>query len=209
MKLLRKILPYLLFVAVVIVMIVIKVGVGAWSEYNKGAKALETKNFELAVIHFDRAIHWYLPFSGSVKKSIDGIKTSANQLSPEKKLWAWRVLRSAIYSVRHIRQPYKDVIDQADLKIAGLMALEKGEKGSAEFRVEQEKRLAQLKEDKGPKTGFALLAELGFFGWATCGFLFIFFGLKPQGGIANKKAAIFSGLFVLFYFLWIVGLAKA
>jgi hypothetical protein len=209
----KKALPYILFILIALVMIWIRVAVGAQKEADAGTSALAQNDLNGAIHHFDRGIHWYFPGSGSVAKSIDGLmeiagKYAANE-DTESELYTWRILRSALYSVRHVRQPYPDVIATCDEKIATLMAMKKGEPGTESFESEKQKRYAQLTKKVGPKTGYALLAEAGFFGWVIFALLFIWLGVRPDRGFHGKRAFVFGLLFAASYLVWILGLSLA
>lgn len=210
---LKKVAPYLIFFIVAGLMILVRVMVGANTEFAAGQKAFDQGKAGAAIHHFDRSIHWYFPGSSAVEKSVLGLKQIAGTYEEkgdvQGALYAWRILRSALYSARHISQPYKETIAFCDDKISDLMALAAGEKGSQEFETERALRHKQLTQTKGPKTFYALLAEAGFFGWIISALLFIWLGIKPGKGFEIKRAALFSGLFVIFYALWIFGLAKA
>ena len=47
-----------------------KVTINARSEYQEGDKFFRAKDYKQAIIHFNRAIHWYSPGSKSVTNSI-------------------------------------------------------------------------------------------------------------------------------------------
>lgn len=209
----KKITPYIIFVLIAAAMVWVRVSVGARTEYKLGSQALKKDNLASAVHHFDRSIHWYTPGSDAVANSVIGLQKAAGEYSKKKdlegQLYAYRILRSALYSVRHVTQPYPEVIATTDEKIANLMALKKGVEGSDNFEKERKLRLEQLTRKVGPKTGYALLAEAGFVGWVASAFLFIWLGIGPAGRFNGRRAMLFSILFVSFYALWIFGLASA
>lgn len=209
----KKVTPYIIFVLIAVTMVWVRVSVGARIEYKLGAQALSSGDLPTAIHHFDRSIHWYTPGSDAVANSVIGLKKAAGEYVKEMdrdgELYAYRILRSALYSVRHVTQPYPEVIASADEKIASLMALQKGTKGTDEFEKERKLRFDQLTRNVGPKTRYALLAEAGFVGWVASALLFIWLGIGSAGRFNGKKAALFSILFVAFYALWIFGLAKA
>ncbi len=209
----KKCAPYIVFVVVAIIMVWIRVMIGANSEYSSGKTALDNNDIPSAIHHFDRSIHWYSPFSSAVKSSVSELEKIADIYNSKEniqgELYTLRILRSALYSIRHIRQPDKKTIATCDLRISNLMALSAGAKGSGEFEREQALRYNQLTRQVGPKTGYALLSEAGFFGWVAFALLFIWFGLKPGKGFDVKNGLIFAGLSICSYGIWILGLAKA
>jgi hypothetical protein len=209
----KRIAPYAVFALIVLAMIAARVAVGASTELAAAQQARSGGELMKAVHHYDRSIHWYLPLHPAIPASIADLTAIAtdyeSQGKSEDALFSWRILRSALYSARHLRQPHPEAIARADERIAHLMALQAGAPGTPEFDSEREKRFAQLTEVKGPKTAFALLAEFGFFGWVAAAFLFIAFAVKPEGGLVAKRAAMFGLIFAVCYALWMLGLAKA
>lgn len=209
----KKIVPYILFAVVALAMVWIRVAVGARTEYNAGARALAQGDAYAAIHHFDRAIHWYSPGSRSVAKSIDGLNQIAREFAgkqnAESELYTWRILRSALSSIRHVRQPYADVIATCNDRIAYLMAEKKGDEGTEAFEAERQMRHARLSKKVGPHTGYALLAEAGFVGWILSALLFIWLGVRPDRGFHGKRAVLLALLFVVCYLVWIVGLSLA
>ena len=209
----KKIVSIFLFALLALVMVWLRVLLGAVSEHTAGIDAAQLKDYPAAIHHFDRAIHWYSPGAGAVLGSIEGLQQIGDMYQSsgdtQNALYAFRILRSALSSVRHVRQPFPDVIQQCNRQIAALMAQSVDPDKGEDFKAEREKRYAQLSAPVGPNTGYALLAEAGFVGWVACAFLFIWLGVGPVKGFAARRAALFAGLFVLCYILWIVGLAKA
>jgi hypothetical protein len=209
----KKSAPYLIFFIIVIAMVWVRVYTGAGAHYKTGQAALDNADLPAAVHSFDRAIHMYSPGAGAIKKSIAGLQIVAGKFHDagdlEGELYAWRILRSALYSIRHVRLPHRDVIGLCDDKIATLMALQKGEPNTEAFLQERELRYKELTKTVGPKTGYALLAEFGFFGWVVFALLFIWKGIRPDKGFNKKPAVIFLALFIAGYALWLLGLAKA
>ena len=209
----RRVIWIIGFVVLVLAMVWVRVYIGAQTETAKGVEQVRNLDYYAAVHHFDRAVHWYTPFSAPVAESVKQLRELARVFEQrqdnEGALYTWRILRSALYAVRHVAQPYPEVIAEADARIAYLMAQRDFAAGTEPFEIERADRLAQLQTKVGPNTGFALLAEAGFFGWIVCAFCFIWFGIKPEGGIRSRNAALFATLFVVCYGLWILGLAKA
>ena len=209
----RKLAIVLLFVLTAVVMVWIRVAVGASSEHRAGVEAYDRKDLGRAVHHFDRAIHWYAPGSKSVQASVAALQRIAADYEAAQDtqgaLYATRILRSALHAVRHVRQPYPDVIESCNRKIALLMAQRAHSDQGDSIEVAQQKRYAQLSRPVGPKTAYALLAQAGFLGWMACGFLFIWRAVRPKKGLKVRPAMLFGALFVLFYVLWMFGLAKA
>lgn len=193
-----------------------KVSFSSKSEYRQGEEALGKGDFKKAVMHYDRAIHWYTPWSASVKKSIQRIWEIGQKM--EKKgderaaLEAYWSLRSSLYGVRSFYVPHPEWIERANERIASLWTAREPysaeeRKMSADERKEEYVRI--LRKDRAPKVGWSAVTEIGFFGWVGSALIFIFTFLKREGGLAKRRALLWGGCTIIFYFLWIVGMVRA
>lgn len=211
----NKIIHASVFALIILSMIIARVTIGSYSEYREGEKFYKKGDFEFAVIHYDRAVHWYTPLNPFVSDSIGKLLSIGSKYETEGKfkdaLETYEILRSAIYSTRSFYTPYKDVIDKTDEKIASLRAdLIKEDKSYPKEvkKPQREEILANLKIDRAPSVLFSALALIGFFGWVASGIFFIVKILSRD--VFPKKLAFYIGiLFFVFYILWVVGLARA
>jgi len=58
-------------------------------------------------------------------------------------------------------------------------------------------------------TPWAILVVAGFLGWVGCTVGFIFGAFEKEGGFNNLKALKWGAAVIIFYALWVVGMANA
>ena len=83
---------------------------------------LAKKELSMAVTHYERALHWFLPFSQTPYQAAEKLWGIAEDQYVEA-LKTYRILRSAFYSVRSFYTPGENWIHLCNEKIAHLMAL--------------------------------------------------------------------------------------
>jgi hypothetical protein len=197
-------------------LVLLKVNISARNEYRKGEVALANKDLTKAIIHFDRAIHWYSPGSKAVKDSMDALWNIGAQSEGRgdygMALQAFRSLRSSLYSVRSFYTPHPDWIERCDDRIADILVQEQATGSSNKGAPPEAKKkeiLEILNIQTEPDVFWSVLLEIGFLGWIGCSIAFIFRAFSGQKGF-NVKAALGWGIFVIFFYaLWIVGMLQA
>lgn len=92
-----------------------------WSQFNRGEKALASRDQINAIAGFESAIHMYTPFSPLVEQSAKKLWIIGRDLETrgetEKALIAYRALRSAFYSTHGLTKPGMNWIALCDEKI--------------------------------------------------------------------------------------------
>ncbi|MBI4975246.1 hypothetical protein HZC20_01080 [Candidatus Peregrinibacteria bacterium] len=211
-----KVLMIGLIIIGLIMMIFLKVYFNSMWEYQQGEGFLVKKDYENAVTHYERSIKWYTPLNKYVNKSIDRLWEIGNILQNENNdklaLEAYISLRGSLYAVRSFYTPHKKWIEMADGKIADLIV--KKEPYSEEDKkktIEQRRReeMEVLKIDYAPNPFWAVVLEIGFIGWIGCAIGFIFLAFVNKDEFNNRKAALWGGLIITFYALWILGMVNA
>jgi hypothetical protein len=178
-----------------------KVFFSSRTEFREGEEAVRKGDLEQAILHYDRAVHWYTPGSSSVEKSIERIWEIGQRLEKkgdyEKALRAYWSLRSSLYGVRSFYTPYPSWIEKANERIAGLWLSREpysAEEKAMSPAARKEHYLTLLRKDRAPKTGWAALTEIGFFGWVVSVLVFIFTFLKSGGGIFRSPGVPLGGM---------------
>ena len=193
-----------------------KVTINARSEYQEGNKFFRAKDYKQAIIHFNRAIHWYSPGSKSVKNSIQTlwkIGTEAeNQGDVNLALDAFQSITSSLYSARSFYTPHQEWIAKCENRIASIRAKQEENhpqyKGIP-FEKRKEEAIKILRMKTGPNVFWSVMVEVGFLGWIGCAIGFIlrvFIGVK---GFNSKRAVFWGALIIFFYALWIVAMLRA
>jgi hypothetical protein len=199
---------------VVILSTGIKVVWNAQDEWNR-AEALSATDPIRAMEHYEHVIHWHVPFlslsDDAAEKMWAYAEDREQQGDTEQALNTYRVLRGAFYAARSLYTPGKDWIIRCNEKIAALMAA-KPAYSEAErkksFEERKSKNLELLSREKSPHAEWALLTEIGFWGWMTCVFIFIFKAFTPAGAFLARPALYWAGGWGVCYALWVWGLFR-
>ena len=188
-----------------------------WNAYDEWdrAEALAATKPDRALDHYERVIHWYVPFlslsDDAAKKMWAYALNYEAQGNIEKALSTYRVLRGTFYAARSLYTPSQDWILRCNEKIAGLMA-SKPAYSETERKKSYDERKAEYMEllslEKPPHPEWALLTEVGFFGWVACAFIFIFKGFTASGTFQTRPALRWAGGWLVCYGLWVWGLFR-
>lgn len=188
-----------------------------WSSYDEWnlAETLAATQPEKALDHYERVIHWHVPFLSLSDDAAEKMWAYAlnyeKQGNIEKALNTYRILRGAFYAARSFYTPGKDWILRCNEKIADLMASKTAyskaeQKKSYEERKEEYLKL--LSREKPPHPEWALLTEASFVGWVFCAFTFIFKGFTATGAFQNRSAMRWAGGWLVCYGVWVWGLFR-
>jgi hypothetical protein len=187
----------------------------AWARVAIDGRLARNKADELAAVgqndesvgFYDRALHMYWPGSPDVARAVDALEKMAAMRAAAGDvagaLHAWRVLRSGLYAARGLYQPYPAVIALSETNIAAMEASQLGDARAFD------RQLKLLQKSFDPSRFWAMAALLGFVLWVGAAFEFIWKGLTPEGKIKAGAAAVWGGVFVAGWLLWIVSLRLA
>lgn len=199
---------------VVVLSTAFKVIWNATDEWNR-AEALAATQPERALDHYERVIHWHVPFlslsDDAAEKMWEAALAYEQQGNIEKALNTYRILRGAFYAARSVYTPGKDWILRCNEKIAGLMASKPAYSEPEQKKSFDERKteyLELLSREKSPHPEWALVTEIGFWGWVACAFVFIFKGFSPAGAFHAQPALRWAGGWLVCYGLWIWGLFR-
>ncbi|MBZ0272361.1 hypothetical protein K8I61_10010 [bacterium] len=209
----QKILMAGAVVLAALAMIVARVAVGGAVELREARAHQQAGDITEAIWAYDRALHWYLPGSPTVRASVDALRTIARDAEasgdPETALWAWRVMRSAMYAARGLVQPGRDVIGEANVEIARLVGEKVGAGDPQKNAEAREMEMAILTREVGPNTAWSLVATLAFFGWIGLAVLFIFRAFGPKDAFFRRPALFIGAAFLAVYVIWMLALSRA
>lgn len=186
----------------------------------KGSSEEERAQWELAwdetMDHYERAIKWYVPGVNYVRESIAQLWAIGERMEAEGESFyarkSYEKLRSALYAVRSTYLPFPEWVEKCNDKISSLMAREppySEDDKKKSFEQRKAEHYALLKKDYAPDVFWSIVVEIGFWGWIGSVFGFIWFGMLESGALVRRRALAWSGLFVVCYALWIVGLLNA
>lgn len=168
-----------------------------------------------AIASWRRAARWYAPGAPHVAGAYERLEALARRSEEagdlSTALEAWRAIRSSALATRSFYVPYAERLAAANERIARLMARLEGPDADP-GKSEAERRdfhLSLLLRDPAPRTGWTILALVGFAAWIGGGLLFAFRGLGPDDRL-DRRQAIRAGLLVAAGLLsWMLGLYRA
>lgn len=212
---LRKIAMVLICIILFFSLVFMKVLLSSRHEFIAAEEAYSKGDYREAVIHYERAILWYLPVGGYVKQSAERLWEVGEILEDQdakRALEVYRSLRSAFYATRSFYTPGRSWIAQADEKIALLMSREPPSSEEDKKKSEAQRRdeaLAILKRPMRPSPGWSIILEIGFWGWIAGTLIFILKAFNSEHKIIMKRGLFWGGVVILFYALWIIGMINA
>ncbi len=194
----------------------IKIIVTSKNEFHLAEEYLAQNNISTAINHYERALHWYLPFHQTPYQAAERLWAIAQNQQTQNQnaeaLKTYRILRGAFYSIRSFYTPGKNWIQRCNDKISHLMAtrfVESRKSPKLSFTEKKSHYMKLLEAERPPSTFASIVNEVGFFGWIASVLLFIFKALSPEGTVKKKPAIFFITAFSLFYSIWIWGLFNA
>lgn len=160
---------------------------------------------------YERVILNHFPLSPYTKRAAGELLLICEEFVEEnEKLYCYETLRSSLIQIRSFYQPYKEIIDEINPKIADL-------RGRLKNKVEQEKneeyerifqaQLEILNYNNAPSLFWSFVTVFSLLGWIASLIFVIFRGFtKP----INKRWLAFGGAsYLLFFCLWLFGLLLA
>jgi len=186
------------------------------SELAQGQSAYERGDLEASVVHLRRAAHWYAPGSPYVATALDDLRRIGRHAEMEGQddlaLAAYRAVRTSCLGTRSFYTPHEDRLDEANQRIAALMARQRPlppmDRGKTVDRLRRE-HLELLQRVEEPDPLWSLLACLAFLAWIGGGFGFVFRGLDEELHIQRRPATVWATVTVASIALWVVALLLA
>ncbi|MFH2013090.1 MAG: hypothetical protein ABIJ37_10375 [Pseudomonadota bacterium] len=204
------------FLLIGLLIVFSRVFYGSITEYKKAEAAYSNSDYETALIHYERTVHWYTPFNKNVSRAAIRLWEIGNRAENEGNiplaLRAYRSLRSGFYSVRSVYTPGKEWIAKCDERLSTLVA-KTGEFPSRyrDIPFENKKKMVikTLKKNPAPDVFWSIVLEIGFIGWIGCVIGYIFRVFTGEKGFNGKRALFWGGFIIIFYSMWIVGMMRA
>ncbi|MDH3600016.1 MAG: hypothetical protein OEU26_10310 [Candidatus Tectomicrobia bacterium] len=148
-------------------------------EFARAETAHQSGAYAEAITHYERAIKWYLPHSGSVRRAVAslwdmGVAAEA-RADTSLALAAYRALRGSLFAIQSLYVPYPEWIPKCEARIAALMpdTMQANYKARAPQEQHRVRFLRMFERNLAPQLGWSLLLELGFLAWvgATIGLI--------------------------------------
>ena len=160
-------------------------------------------------MHLGRAARLYAPGNPYSRRAVDKLAAIGRD-DPPRALAAWRELRSAILATRSFYTPHRALLDEANARIAELMAdAELAAGAQPEREPARAWHAARLAQDEAPSVAWTLVALVGLGAWigSALGLFMRGIGdddrLRPR--VALRWALGVAGGLALFF----LGLARA
>ena len=185
------------------------------AELAEGRQAFERGDRAAAVVHLRRAAHFYAPGNPYVVAALEELRSIGRQAEIEGQdelaLAAYRAIRTSALGTRSLYTPHRDRLDEANGRIASLMA--RGERppmdrGKTVEQVRAE-HLALLRDVEAPDPLWSAVACLAFLGWIGGAFLLIFRGFDEELRPRRRPALLWGGVVLGALALWAVALLLA
>lgn len=211
----KRILTFAIAALVMLLLVLVRVAVGAYSELNSGKDAEQQLYLDVAVVHYARALEWYVPGLPAMDEAADRLMDIGNAArdvgDAEMAFMAYSYLRSALYAGRSFYTPREDIIAVCDEQIAELLS-----KVPDVQRYHPDMDRGQLKEMflsysrrfPGPSVGWSVLAILGFSVWIGSTAVFLYKSARRDSHVMRLLYA-WTPIFLAGYCIWLLSLYLA
>jgi hypothetical protein len=192
-------------VALLLAIVTVRV---VWSSHGEW-RAAQAASGDDEIAHLGRAARLYAPGNPYSRRAVEKLAAIARE-DATRALPAWREARSAILATRSFYTPHRALLDEANARIAELMADAELQSGAQKSRSSARAwHAARLAQDESPSVAWTLVALAGLAAWIGCALGLLLRGigdddrLRPRPALA--WAAGVAGGLVLFF----LGLARA
>lgn len=195
-------------------------GRAAWegqAELDAAATAQEIEDVDTEIAHLGRAARWRLPLASHDDVALARLmelgeaQEARGSAGRQTALAAYREVRRAIISTRSWGVPRSALLDDANRRIAALMAAQEELYGTDIHGKDdpEGEHYRQLSALPGPDPMRANLTALAFLGWLVAGVGFVTRGLGARGALRPRPALIWGGISVVCLVGWMVLLRQA
>ena len=203
----RRALQATALVAIVLAIVAARVVWSSRGEWRAAQGA--TGDEELA--HLGRAARLYAPGNPWARRALDKLATIGRD-DPSRALAAWREVRSAILATRSFYTPHRALLDEANGRIADLMAEAEMAAGTQHGKDQDKARAwheARLAQDEAPSVAWTLLALAGLAAWIGCALGLFLRGIGDDDRLRPRAALAWAVGVAAGLALFFVGLARA
>lgn len=195
-------------IALVAMLLAIVAARVVWSSRGEWrAAAAATGDDELA--HLGRAARLYAPGNPYSRRAVDKL-AAIGRADPARALAAWRELRSAILATRSFYTPHRALLDEANARIAELMADAELAAGTQHAREQARAwHAARLEQDEAPSVAWTLVALLGLAAWIACALGLLLRGVGDDDRLRPRVALAWAAGVAVGLALFFLGLARA
>ena len=194
--------------ALVAVLLAIVAARVVWSSRGEWrAAAAATGDDEIA--HLGRAARLYAPGNPYSRRAVEKLATIGRE-DPARALAAWREVRSAILATRSFYTPHRALLDEANGRIAALMA-EAEVAGGTQHGVERARAWheARLQQNEAPSVAWTIVALVGLAAWIGCALGLFLRGIGDDDRLRARAALAWAAGVAVGLAMFFVGLARA
>jgi hypothetical protein len=155
------------------------------------------------IAHLGRAARLYAPGNPYSRRAVEKL-AAIGRSDPARALAAWRELRSACMATRSFYTPHRALLDEANARIAELMAA--ADPGKPDARAWHAARLAQ---DEAPSVAWTLVALLGLVVWIGGALGLLLRGIGDDDRLQPRKALAWTLAIAVGLTMFFLGLARA
>ena len=183
-------------VVVVAAALAFTVSLEAWIAVDRGAADGARGDSWGAIRHYEKALRWYAPWSGSVRRAVEGLWLLGETAEQEGNLAlaseAYRALRAGCLAARSFYLPFPEKVAACEARLGRIGGV-----------------AADTRRPIDPTPGHAALTCVGLVGWIGCTVGFIRRSLTREGRLLARPALFWGALTLIFYGTWIAGMAGA
>lgn len=185
------------------------------SALSRGDQAHEAGDNAEAVRWWRRAARWYVPLAphvGDAYERLEALAKAAEETGDTRTaLAAWRGVRGSILATRSFYTPHSDRLDQANRRIAALMAASEDPAVDSGKTTEQRTQWHYdlLARDESPSVFWSIVALLGFALWLGGGVLMALRGVSSEDRLEARVAAYAGAMVAGGLLIWMLGLYNA
>lgn len=195
---------------VILAVLAVRVVSGSRHELQRGTQLLARGDEDAAILALRRAARLYAPgnpYSAEALERLLALGRAAEARGDlPAALAAYRAVRGAILGARGLTLPHRDVLAQADERIAALTVTAAGARGAG--RTVEALR-AQLEAPPGPRPGWTLLLLAGWLAWVAGAFAFAQRALDEEGRLLPRSARLWGTVLVVGFGSFVLGMALA
>jgi len=200
----------------ILLIMVARVAYEGRAELSRAQAAAVEGRRSVAIEHYERAIHWYLPGSPVTEEALRMLWTigrAAEEVGDrEGALEAYQAVRSGLLAVRSFYTPFADWLARANDRIAALQVQDPDASWpDPQLSDEQRKLVAMnaLLRDDAPDVFWSLVTVFGMLVWIGSAIGFIFGAFEPSGRFVPHAGLRWALGIVAGYASWVVGMTKA
>ena len=175
--------------------------------------ALLDTDLEAAIVSYRHSVEWYAPLNPHSRAAVErlleiGADAARSEDEHTTALQAYENLRAGILLTRWLVTPYADTVDEIEVHVARLRAIEasNGDHDLLDTETAHQLQLLRSSRDRAPNAAWSLITTSAFVAWIALTWIAVR-GARAENGRSRKTfrlRAIFASLAALS--VWIVGL---